>query len=498
MQVEIDTNKLFSATNDNQYIVWDAMMSSGKTQTIIKYMLEQSTVRWGAKQDKFIYISPYLSEAHRIAGTEAIEGDDLQRPRKVRYDDPQYEDALLLNGGELPTYYNLELEQSQLGFLHPNQKNKDGSKETGFKLLVESGANIVSTHNLFKLLSLANSLDIDLSDYTLVIDEALETLMCDDTFTASELNKFFENNILAMNDDGVSVQFLKENFGRVSGTNVNTTEGTRYEYIADACNKGLVYRFGNRVVTKFDATILTMFKKTIIMTYNYKGSMFDLALKQQGIDPHIEHFGLQVSDIKHLITINEDEKMNSVGVSRNPKTMVKSGKYPVLTATYFKDDAKGTKRVAYPNVNKFFYNKLFNLWCQKEKVDIERRLWTCFKDDAVSIGKGSNKTNRFGASFLAFNKRATNDYAETDHLAFLINVYLQPDFVKASSYNEWHLHRDHYSLNVLIQWIFRSAIRKHQPINLYIPSERMRNLLKGWLNGEVITYATKADDMTEE
>ena len=159
MKVEIDTNKLFKATNDNQYIVWDAMMSSGKTQTIIKYMLEQSTVRFGAKQEKFIYISPYLSEAHRIAGTEAIEGDELQRPRKVRYDDPQYEDALLLNGGDLPTYYNLELPQSQLGFLHPNQKNKDGSKETGFKMLVESGANIVSTHNLFKLLSIANSLD---------------------------------------------------------------------------------------------------------------------------------------------------------------------------------------------------------------------------------------------------------------------------------------------------------------------------------------------------
>ena len=113
--------------------------------------------------------------------------------------------------------------------------------------------------------------------------------------------------------------------------------------------------------------------------------------------------------------------MNSFGFSRNPKTMVKNEKYPVLTATYFKDDAKGTKRVAYPNVNKFFYNKLFNLWCQKEKVDIERRLWTCFKDDAVSIGKGGNKTNRFGASFLAFNKRATNLAASSSEYPFITN-----------------------------------------------------------------------------
>lgn len=38
-----------------------------------------------------------------------------------------------------------------------------------------------------------------------------------------------------------------------------------------------------------------------------------------------------------------------------------------------------------------------------------------------------------------------------------------------------------WALSELIQWLFRSAIREENEINLYIPSKRMRNLLQEWL-----------------
>ena len=41
---------------------------------------------------------------------------------------------------------------------------------------------------------------------------------------------------------------------------------------------------------------------------------------------------------------------------------------------------------------------------------------------------------------------------------------------------------DTWALSELLQWIFRSAIREHKKINIYIPSERMRNLFLEWLN----------------
>ena len=36
-----------------------------------------------------------------------------------------------------------------------------------------------------------------------------------------------------------------------------------------------------------------------------------------------------------------------------------------------------------------------------------------------------------------------------------------------------------------IQWIFRSRIRKDEPINLYIPSVAVRSLFISWLNGDL-------------
>jgi hypothetical protein len=44
------------------------------------------------------------------------------------------------------------------------------------------------------------------------------------------------------------------------------------------------------------------------------------------------------------------------------------------------------------------------------------------------------------------------------------------------------INEDEWALSELIQWLFRSAIRQKEEIELYIPSERMRKLLIEWLN----------------
>lgn len=470
------SNNVLNPLN-TKFVVWDAMMSSGKTQRIIKTMIAEHkpTGYFGVTPEKFMYISPYLDEAHRIAGTTPITGDDAKRPK------------LDANGKVI----YLDVPQKDLQFCHPSNSNKDGSKQTGLKYLIENSANIVSTHTLFKSLS---CLDVpNIENYTLVIDESLEALEYDLTFTNAEIEQYFKINLLSLDADGKTVRFHKENFGR-AGKGVDSTENTQYEQFANDCAKGLVYKVKKRLIRKFDATLLYKFKRVIIMTYNYKGSMFDLILQQAGINPEIEYFGKTVKDVKPLIKINMDEKMNAVGVARNPNTMIKDGKCITLTSSYFKKDAEG-KKVAYPEINKFFYNKLYNMWLQREKVAVERRLWTCFKPDMMEISKGTGKTNRFSSQWLAYNAKATNDYDQTDHLAFLVNAYVMPDFVLVASWNGIKFNQDHYALNILIQWIFRSAIRQKTPkeIDVYIPSERMRNLLIDWLDGEVITYAKKED-----
>ena len=46
----------------------------------------------------------------------------------------------------------------------------------------------------------------------------------------------------------------------------------------------------------------------------------------------------------------------------------------------------------------------------------------------------------------------------------------------------YNIEENKYALSYLIQWLFRSAIRDDKPINIYIPSRRMRELLISWLN----------------
>ena len=86
--------------------------------------------------------------------------------------------------------------------------------------------------------------------------------------------------------------------------------------------------------------------------------------------------------------------------------------------------------------------------------------------------------------FIPFNTRATNIYSHKTSCAFLVDVYYDTSvqaFFKAYGIE---MSNDTYALNTLIQWLWRSRIRNGEPIDLYIPSARMRRLLMNWLEWE--------------
>ena len=454
-----------------QIVVWDALMSSGKTNKIIDYMVSanMSSNLMMTDNDYFMYVSPYLSEAHRISAT--VSEGEAQTPT--------------LN--EDGSYAYLDEPQAALQFKHPNNKNKDGSKLTGLMSLIDAKHNVVSTHTLLNSLK-PEALE-QCKDYTLVIDEALIAYEADYTLNIKTVNRYLENNVLALKEDGYTLQFNRHHFADLTDkpADYDCTKDTEVEQFARDCDRGLLYKFNSKIIRKFDANILTKFKKVIIMTYMFKGSMFDLLLQQAGLDVEIEYFGKRIEDIAPLITINQDRKMNSVGDYGVDEKGLKHMKKFTLTSNHFKKE-RNKKQDNYNETNNKLYNHLFNMWQQREKIEPERRLWTCFGDDKLAISKGKGKTNRFSSKWIAFNTRATNDYMQADHLAFLVNVFIDNNFIKASSVDGIKLSQDHYATSILVQWLFRSAIRNNQPVDLYIPSERMRNLLQSWLDGNVPTY----------
>jgi hypothetical protein len=140
-----------------------------------------------------------------------------------------------------------------------------------------------------------------------------------------------------------------------------------------------------------------------------------------------------------------------------------------LSSTWFKQSKnKDLIKQLQKNISNFFKNKI--------KSKSKDNMWTTFKSSKSKLS-GKGYTN----GFVPVNARATNDYGNKINLAYCSIIFLNP-IVKQYFTNEMiEVDEDGFAISELLQWIFRSAIRRGQKINLYIPSTRMRTLLLNWL-----------------
>ena len=88
---------------------------------------------------------------------------------------------------------------------------------------------------------------------------------------------------------------------------------------------------------------------------------------------------------------------------------------------------------------------------------------------------------RQAKGFVVHNQKATNRYADKTTLAYGLNLFMSVPIKRYLESRGGEVKEDLWSLNEMLQWIFRSGIRKGKAIHIYIPSERMRGLLKEWL-----------------
>lgn len=103
-------------------------------------------------------------------------------------------------------------------------------------------------------------------------------------------------------------------------------------------------------------------------------------------------------------------------------------------------------------------------------------MWTTFKDYRHALqGKGYTK------AFVSSNARATNEFRNRCFLVYAINKFMRPALVNWLGSMGAVVDQDAYALSEMLQWIWRSAIRDGEEIWIYVPSERMRNLLIGWM-----------------
>ena len=93
------------------------------------------------------------------------------------------------------------------------------------------------------------------------------------------------------------------------------------------------------------------------------------------------------------------------------------------------------------------------------------------------FAKGSRMKD---VNWIANTTRGTNDYIHCSYLIYLYDQNINPILARWLE-NSSQDFKDAYALTELIQWVWRSRVRKGEPITLYLPSPRMRRLFEEWL-----------------
>ena len=336
-----------------------------------------------------------------------------------------------------------------------------GTKSANLKLKMRMKRNLAMTHSLFYLMDL-ETLDIAReNNYSLIIDESVNVV--DKIPTSAKDFRIILDTLTTEDSMGRLMWKDPEYEGRFDD----------YKALAD---HGNLFHLDSALLNITNPDLFTVFDEVIMMTYLFEGQTQKAYLDYFGIPYRIvgveqDEFGYRFSDhldcpppidLSGLIHIVNRRKMNDPFYGRN-----------TLSKNWYEDRRESHKDVV------TLRRCLNNFFSSITKTDAAHRIWTCFKDDKKKI---TGPQCKYSSSFLPMNIRATNEYREATAVAYLVNRFLDPNIKKFFSSRGIVIDEDQFALSEMIQFIWRSAIRDNQPITVYIPSERMRNLLICWMN----------------
>lgn len=342
-------------------------------------------------------------------------------------------------------------------FVQPNVKRGKGSKRKDFENLVTKGKNICSTHSLFKGLNKEIKDKIKDMEYILILDEVMD-IVEQLKITKDDINMLITNEIISIEDK--KVYWKDESY---------IGEFLQYK---DMIKNGDVYLHNNvMILWTFPCEIFESFKEIYIMTYLFDGQIqryyyqlneisyeYKSVTKNEDRYELIEYEDIRGNKFKDLIHIYEG-KINNIG----------NGNF-ALSSTWYK---KASKKELIEKLKRNTSNYYKNI-C---KAKAEECMWTTFLDYKHECrGKGYTK------GFVDVTARATNEFKDRNKCAYLCNRFYNPLLKQFFIDKGITINEDEWALSELIQWLFRSAIRQKEDIELYIPSERMRKLLIEWLN----------------
>lgn len=404
--------------------VCDALCGAGKTSAAINMMNER-------RGGKYIFVTQYITEAERI--------------KKA-----------------CPTK----------GFILPEADYDSGqTKLNGIRHLLQDGQNIATTHALFVSFTDEIKNIIQSQEYTLVLDEVVQTIQNADV-TKNDFDILQKSGTVER--QGELVEWIDSEY----------KEGKHIDEMNYARSHNLLCHDGYWFHWALPPGLFSCFDDIYVLTYMFQYQdmryFFDannisyelIGTRRQ--DGKFEFCPIgemdRRRDLRNKVHILDHKKLNSIGTGRRTDLSVAWYKRE-LGINYDNEDMSGSKQVEQLRKN------LNNLCKNIYKIKADDFLWTTFK-----LARPALSSKGYTSSFLPYSMRASNEYANRRYLAYCVNVFPNPSDVKYYQGHGITLNGDMYALSTLVQWLFRSAIRNDEEIWIYIPSVRMRNLLTQWLD----------------
>ena len=396
------------------------------------------------------------------------------------------------------------------------------TKLDSFNDLLSSGKDICVTHATFLNATPETMSLIAEGGYTLILDEAIDAVKSFNDvqsvdsnerqkMNATDMDDFIANNLLKIYGDN---KVVWSGVGGVSGEDSKMSEVKKF------ADLGRLYcTDGKELLVTFPPELFDVFENVYVMTYMFGGVLLCPYFQKFNID--YECLSVKLEEDKYSLVPYDDtydiffrkefRRLVTVYPDDRFEESLPYSKRPELSSNWYKRSTKAERDVLKSNIYNFFHNKMRSFGSKCENV-----MWTCPKDYKKQLsGQGYTclrkltkeenelpKADRDKLSdelsrFVACNARATNKYSDRWALAYCCNMFIKPEmkaFFKSENQarikqglDPVEVNEDLYALASIIQWVYRSRIRKHdlpdseRRVYLYIPSKRMRDLIVNWM-----------------
>ncbi len=355
-------------------------------------------------------------------------------------------------------------------FVQPHANdNEQGTKTSSLESHLLLGSNIATTHKIYERLVPMVKAGL-LDDYDIIIDEVPDVVRSVTSKSRTSIQEFYVNAGYMDVDAGTGLvrptSKWRQNQDQVS----DTLSPKILKYAESGC---LYLQDGEMFIWALPQCILSAGNSVTVMTYKAEGSMLLSYLRKLGLSFEVSNDNDMEEDFRtkaaELITIED------IGALSRLKLTYSGQEKGISSSSYCSKVSRSLKNLK--------ERKLVGVGINNILITCKKDAWLkASNDNQPKPGVFAKNSRLKDVNWISNTTRGTNDYIHCSHLVYLYDQNINPVVARWLG-DSSRVFNDAYALTELIQWVWRSRVRKGEPITLYLPSPRMRRLFGEWLYG---------------